>query len=47
MAKPFTIAIKTETSDKKFDVTALFTDMKDGDSHIYLPWNSVALEVGD
>src|ERR1700722_17749501 len=32
--KTVTIAVKTETADKKYDVTALLTDTKDGDSYI-------------
>jgi|SRR5579872_5953717 hypothetical protein len=32
--KTFTTVVKTETADKKFDVTAVVTDSKDGDSYI-------------
>src|SRR5579872_207146 len=32
--KTFTVAVKTETADKKFDETALVTGTKDGDSYI-------------
>jgi hypothetical protein len=48
--KTFTIAVKTETADKKFDMTALFTDTKDGDS--YITWVALGgsrtkIELGD
>jgi hypothetical protein len=48
--KSFTIAVKTETTDKKFDVTALVTDSKDGDSYItsvQLGGSRTKIELGD
>jgi hypothetical protein len=48
--KTYTIAVKTETADKKFDVTALFTDTKDGDSYITsveLGGSRTKVELGD
>jgi hypothetical protein len=48
--KTFTIAVKTETADRKFDVTALVTDTKDGDSYITsveLGGSRTKIELGD
>ena len=48
--KTFTIAVKTETGDKKYDVTALFTDTKGGDNHITsveLGGSRTKLELGE
>jgi hypothetical protein len=48
--KTFTIAVKTETADKKFDVTSLVTDTKDGDSYItsvQLGGSRTKIELGD
>src|SRR5579872_7144073 len=48
--KTFTIVVKTETVDKKFDVTALVTDTKDGDSYITaveLGGSRTKVELGD
>jgi len=48
--KTFTTAVKTETADKKFDVTAVVTDSKDGDSYItsvQLGGSRMKIELGD
>jgi len=48
--KTFTIAVKTETGDKKFDVTAVVTDSKDGDSYltsVELGGSHTKIELGD
>ena len=48
--KSFTAAVKAETADKKFGVTAVICDTKDGDSHIMsveLGGSSTKLELGD
>jgi hypothetical protein len=48
--KTFTTAVKTETADKKFDVTAVVTDSKDGDSYITsveLGGSRTKIELGD
>jgi hypothetical protein len=48
--KTFTTTVKAETADKKFEVTAVNCDTKDGDSHITsveLGGSSTKLELGD
>jgi hypothetical protein len=48
--KSFTTAVKAETADKKFDVTAVISDTRDGDSHITfveLGGSTTKLELGD
>ena len=48
--KSFTIAVKTETADKKFDVTALYTDTKDGESYVtsvQLGGSHTKIDLGD
>lgn len=48
--KSFTTAVKAETAEKKFDVTAVFSDTKNGDSRITsveLGGSTTTLEFGD
>ena len=48
--KSFTTAVKAETVDKKFDVTAVVSGTKDGDNHITsveLGGSTTKLELGD
>ena len=48
--KRFTTAVKAETADKKYDVTAVISDTKDGDNHITsveLGGSTTKLELGD
>jgi hypothetical protein len=48
--KRVTAAVKAETAEKKFDMTAVILDTKDGDSHIMsveLGGSSTKLELGD
>ena len=48
--KNFTTAAKTETSDKKFDVTAVVTDSKDSDNNITsveLGGSQTKIQLGD
>ena len=48
--KSFTTAVKAETADRKFDVTAVISDTKDGDSRITsveLGGSTTKLELGD
>ena len=48
--KSFTTAVKAEAAGKKFDVTAVFSDNKDGESHITsveLGGSNTKLELGD
>jgi hypothetical protein len=46
--KTFTIAVKTETADKKFDLTALFTDTKDSYiTSVELGGSRTKIELGD
>jgi hypothetical protein len=48
--KSVTAAVKTETANKKFDVTAVTCDAKDGDNYITsveLGGSTTKLELGD
>jgi hypothetical protein len=48
--KSFIAIVKAEPARKKFDVTAVFSDNKDGDSHITsveLGGSNTRLELGD
>jgi hypothetical protein len=46
--KTFTIAVKTETADKKFDLTALFSDTKDSYiTSVELGGSRTKIELGD
>jgi hypothetical protein len=48
--KSFTAPVRLETADKKFDVTSVTTDTKDGDNHITsveLGGSVTKLELGD
>jgi hypothetical protein len=48
--KSLTAPVKAESGGKKFDVTAVFTDNKDGDGHITsveLGGSRTTLELGD